>query len=290
MFIIFCLCAKARAFVCSRYGLTKLWASWALLVMLATASIAVSAQPGSVSVCADPDPPPWTYWVRDAEGKRSTRFVGFSVDMLDAAFTRIGHPVRFIGNLPWARCLLLVEHGDIDFAMDAYYDEDRAKRFAYSIPYNTLTPQVFYVQRRPVVVARTADLKKYRGCGMIGASYAHYDLRSEDLDLGVVTYQAQVQKLKGNRCDYFVEELEVIAGFRLLGSDILRDAELQHGPVPGARAPAKHLLAGRGGAAARLMPEIDAALAELVRTGKAERFWRKHAGNLPYRPGIMPKP
>jgi ABC-type amino acid transport substrate-binding protein len=256
----------------------------ALLAGMALLAFAARAGEGhSVSVCADPDPPPWTYWKRDASGQKGTEFVGSSVDTLRAAFAAIGKTVEFHGEYPWARCLTMVEAGQVDFAMDAYFDTERARRFAYSRHYNTLTPQVFFRANKPLQIERVLDLKKYVGCGMIGASYVHYSLAPEDLDLGV-GYGGLIKKLKAQRCDYFVEELEVIAGYQFIGVDYLADPQLRHAPVPGAKAPAKHLLAAKNSPAAALMPKLNAAIANLVKSGEAARMWKLHAGNLAYTP------
>ena len=236
-----------------------------------------------LTVCADPDPPPFTYWKRDANGQKRAEFTGSSVDTLRAVFAHLGRAVEFNGEYPWARCLLMVETGQIDFAMDAYYDADRAKRFAYTTHYNTLTPQVFFLASRPVRVKALADLKKYRGCGMIGASYAHYGLGPKELDLGV-GYESLIKKLKAQRCDYFVEETEIFAGYRLAGTDYLSDPQIRHAPVPGATAPAKHLITAKDSEAAKLIPAINAALKSLTQSGEAAAFWKKHAGELPYKP------
>ncbi len=238
----------------------------------------------AVRVCADPNPPPWTYWVRDANNKNTKEFIGSSVDTVRAAFERIGRKVEFNGEYPWIRCLAMVERGDMDFAMDAYFDTERAKRFAYSVHYNTLTPQIFFRTSNRIAITKLEDLKKHRGCGMLGASYAHYGLAPKDLDLGS-SYEKMITKLKRSRCDYFVEELEVIAGYKMLGTDYLKDPEIQHGPVPSATPPAKHLITARNGEATKLLPALDAALTALAKSGETERAWKKHTGNgLPFKP------
>lgn len=259
----------ARSFALACASLTP-WPGW--------------AQPAPLTVCADPDPPPSFYWVRDAQGQRTGELAGFALQTVQAAFQRAGLAVAFIGTLPWARCMKEVETGAVDFALGAYHDEDRARRFVYSRPYRTLTPSVFFRRSRPIVVNGTADLGRYQGCGMIGASYAHYDLRAVDLDLGVNTYAQLVQKLAAGRCDYFVEEFEVIDNHRRAGRDLLAGTDIVTAPVPGARAPGQHLIAARDGKAAALMPAIDKALGEVIRSGQAAAFWRQHAGNAPYRP------
>lgn len=239
---------------------------------------------GTVSVCADPDPPPWTYWVRDATGQKTTTYTGSSVETFRAAFRRLDRNVQFIGDLPWARCLAMVRAGQVDFAMDAYFDAERAKVFAYSRSYSTLTPQVFFRAEQPLAVAVVADLKRYRGCGMIGASYLHYGLQPSELDLGVNTYEAMIAKLKAGRCDYFVEELEVISGYKRLGRDFLSDGKLAWRPVTDAAAPAKHLIAARDSAAAALLPRLNEVLDAMQRSGELAAIWKRHAPDLAYKP------
>lgn len=237
-----------------------------------------------VSICADPDPPPWTYWVRDKQNNKTTTYIGSSVETFTRVFERLGHRVKFIGNLPWARCLMMVQMGKVDFAMDAYYSPERAALFDYSHHYNTLTPQVFFRTQRPVAISTVVDLKKYRGCGMIGASYAHYGLSADELDLGVNTYEAMLAKLEAGRCDYFVEELEVIAGYKMLGRDLLADPGLQHHGVADASAPAKHLIAAKGGQASQLLPKVNATLDVMIQSGELAKIWNKFMPNAPFKP------
>ncbi len=244
---------------------------------------AVSAQDKPITVCADADPPPWTYWKLDGEGKKTREVIGSSVELVTAAFALIGKTVVFSGELPWKRCLYEVEEQTIDFAMDAYFDTERAKTFDYSVHYNTLTPQIFYLKSTPVSITSVNDLKKYRGCGINGFSYVHYGLSLRDLDLGA-GHDSLYRKLHAKRCDYFVEELEVIAGYNLIGKHYLDDADIAHGPVPGASAPAKYLLTAKNGRNSGLLKQLNLAIVELIRSGKAEEAWNRHAAGLAFKP------
>jgi len=254
--------------------------TWTVAAALASpAQAGPVPEPAILVACADP--PAWTTTVRNASGAVTETGTSFSFDMLSAALKSMGRSVRFVA-LPWARCMKEVEAGHVDYALGAYYSEDRARRFSYSVPYSRGTPQVFYLRRKPVAIARKEDLHRFRGCGLAGGSYAHYGLAAQDLDLGVNTYERLVKKLKAGRCDYFVEELEVIAGYKHIGNDYLADPELAHGAVPGVTAPAAHLIAGLNGTASALMPQLNVALLELVRSGQAAQLWRRHAGDIPY--------
>jgi len=156
----------------------------------------------SVSVCIEPEPPPWAFWERDISGTKTEKLTGFSVDLIRRTFARIDRSVEFKTEFPWARCLYLVKLGKIDFAMNAFADPERERIFAFSRHYNTLTPQVFYLASNPVRINSTADLKHYRGCGLLGASYESYGVANQDLDLASGFHSLSI-KLLNRRCDYF---------------------------------------------------------------------------------------
>ena len=250
-----------------------------VLMTLGLHASAASVDDNTLTACADP--PEWTFMVRDAAGIVTRSKGSFSVDMLEAAAAHLGRSVRLI-VLPWTRCLRQVEAGEIDFALGAYYTEERARRLSYTVPYSRGTPQVYYMRARPVHIESMADLHRYRGCGLMAGTYAHYGLQAKELDLGVNTYDKLITKLKLNRCDYFVEELEVIAGYKLIGQDYLSDPALAHGPVPDVRAPEAHLVAGLNSRGAALIPQLNAEMQELIRTGQDAKLWRRHAGDIPY--------
>lgn len=251
--------------------------------MLALATATATAQT-RVTICADPNAPAMVFWDRDEAGVKTGRLVGFYVDLVSAAFERAGVQANYDGSYPWVRCLKMVEDGLIDFALGGFWDEDRARRFAFTRSYLRWTPQVFFDKRRPLTISSTADLRKYRGCGVTGFSYAHYGLRPADLDLGVTTFEQLVKKLEIGRCDYFVEELETFRDMKIDGVEVLKRPNLGHGSVPGAQEPTTHLLTRKGGPGEALIPEIDRHLTALIDNGQALGFWRRYLGNEPYRP------
>ncbi|HTD03395.1 substrate-binding periplasmic protein [Undibacterium sp.] len=256
------------------------------LLSLTSVSHATAVPPVSsetVSVCVDAEPPPWAYWKRDANGNKTRALIGSSVETVQAAFARIGKAVQFDGDMPWKRCLLMVEGGKVDFAMDGYFDAERARRFDYSIHYNTLTPQVFFRAADPLAINHVSDLRQHRGCGVTGASYAHYGLLPDELDLGS-GYDSLVRKLNARRCDYFVEELEIVSAYKMIGIDYLSDPSIRHAPVPGAKAPSKYLLTTKSGRGSKLLPQLNEALAALIKSGEAAAIWKRHSGSLPYLP------
>lgn len=236
----------------------------------------------TVTACAEPSKgPPWLYPVTDATGKPTGELAGFTADVVRKAFASFKVELRLRGDLPLIRCLAMVAAHEIDFAIGPYYDSERARVLAYSTPYRVLTPQIFYSARRPITVRSIDDLARYRGCGRHGWSYVHYGIKPGTLDTGTSTYAALIQKLKAGRCDYFPEELEVL-GTQVPGKNsYLNDPELLHVAIAGAAAPGKHVVAAKEGAAARLLPRFNAALAAMIQNGEYEALWKKDMGDLP---------
>ena len=247
------------------------------LAVLLFGGIAGQALAVDVTICIDPEPPPSAYWVRDAHLNKTNVLTGSSIELIRLAFQKIGKNVTFIGDLPWVRCMKSVQEGTIDFAMDAYFDEERAKTFSYSVPYQQLTPQVYFDAIRPVSIQVKADLKKYKGCGQIGWSYRHYGLEPGDLDVGVNHLEQLVAKLKAGRCDYFIEELETVAGYRILGFDYLNDPRIIHGPVTDAIGPRRYLITSKGSVASKMLPKINAELSSMIDSGQAAKIFAKYS-------------
>jgi ABC-type amino acid transport substrate-binding protein len=168
------------------------------------------------------------------------------------------------------------------FAMDMYADGPHRKDYLFSVPYDTLTPQIFTRRDHPVEVNSPADLKRYKGCGFVGGAYAHYGLKDEDLDLSANGYAGVVQKLKGGFCDFFVEELEILSGLKLSGEDYLDDPEIAHHAIKGVKPPGMHLATAPTGPDAELIPRLNAGIEAMDRSGELAALWRKFAGDIPY--------
>ena len=228
----------------------------------------------TVTVCNDPAPPKAVV----EKGKQTDDFFTY---LIKASFARIGVTAVFITDYPFIRCLSEVENEKIDFVMGAYYDSDRAKIYDYSDHYYTLTPQVFYLASNPVVINNVSDLKRYRGCGIYGSSYLHYALNAKDLDLGP-GYDSMFRKLHAKRCDYFVEELEVIRLLDGMGRNYINDPSIKHSNVPGAAAPSRYLITARNSKASHYLSKFNKALGEVMNSTQTREIWQKENGNLSY--------
>ncbi len=236
----------------------------------------------AVTMCVDSDPPPPGSLKLDSNGKKIIPVEGATIDIVRAAFTRLGIPIEFNADMPWKRCLLEVEEGIIDFALGVYFNDERAKVYDYSTHYNTLTPQIFYRASNPVHITRASDLKKFRGCGIYGSSYVHYQINSDDLVMGS-DYDSLYRKLLAGRCDYFAEELEPVYESNN-GKNFLANPLIRHIGAEWATRPARHLITAKNGPDSALLVQIDAALESVIKSGQAEQLWKKTMGDLPYMP------
>ena len=114
---------------------------------------------------------------------------------------------------------------------------------------------------------------------MNGSSYLHYGLEPGELEQGAINYAGLIQKLKAERCDFFVEELEVIQAIE--NGRYRDDPALRSNGVAGARAPARHFVTRLGGRGEDLIPELNAALDSMRRSGELERLWKVHSAPRP---------
>ncbi len=222
--------------------------------------------------------------MRDSQGKSTGVLTGFSLDLIRMAYARLGREVEFIGDIPWARCQRMVEEGRINFAMDVGYSAERASHFVYSAHYNSPTPYVFFDSQRVVNFDTPAGLRHYHGCGLSDISYEQFGIDTSELDLGVKSYEALIRKLRDGRCDYFIEYIETAYGYKAMGEDWFFDPELRHVPLANGIERSLHLITALNGPDARKIGELNAEINYLINSGAAATLWRRHAGDLPYRP------
>jgi polar amino acid transport system substrate-binding protein len=226
---------------------------------------------GVLRMCEDDNYAPFVY--RGTDDGHAMR--GATVELVRSFFLHSGIAIK-IDPLPWARCLAYVKDGTYQVGMDAYYDAERARSYVYTRPYFTLTPQYYYSHSRfpgGLVINRRADLRKYHGCGIHDYSYAHYGLGKQEIAANVEDHAALVRKIKGGRCDYFVEELEVMQGFALTGQNYLSDPDLVHGPISDVPPPQLHFILTRDSSStAWLLPFLNRQITVSQRNGQMHQL------------------
>jgi len=235
-------------------------ARFCLLLLLAAGA---RAEDKLLACTEDADYPPLTY-VDRAGGQRQIR--GITADLLDRLSKQTGVPIEIVMT-SLKRCLLGVQRGIYDIGLDFYKDAERARKYDYSPPYMALQPYYFFDKSRypeGLDVRRKADLHKYRGCGIIGYSYAHFGLaEGPKFDISAQSHTVVGRMLFAGRCDYFPAAREIVEGFRAMGeTEIVDNPKLGFAPVPDAPAQNIHLIYSRESASIKtLRPAIDAFLA-----------------------------
>lgn len=253
----------------------------ALVLLLLGTGAHAEAPVHELSVCDDGSEwPPYTYYLRDGEGRSTGVLTGFAVDVLQAIAQRDGVTVR-LTLLPWARCQMEVEHGrNFQMALNASYSDERERKYLLTQAYYSTTHYYFYSRRHARdgwPIHSLDDLARLQVCGVRGYNYAAYRLPPERLDMGARDFASVVTKLHAERCQVAVEKLEVVAGYRVTGKDLLADPDLGRAPIPGMPKGEFHMLVSRQhpqGAALRAW--LDTGLKRLRDSGELQQLQRRY--------------
>lgn len=221
----------------------------------------------------DADYAPFIYREKDSQNQSTGQFAGSTVELVRKLSLALKIPMK-IELYPIKRCMKYIEDGQFDIGMDFYLDPERAQKFDYSPPYYTLTAQYYFntkLQPEGLNIQSAADLKKYQGCGLSGYSYEHYGLKEgAKFEVGARNHAIVLQKLMIGRCDYFVEEMEVIDGYTLVGDyRFAQNPNLGHAPVPGVKAPSLYFIySKKSPKTAAFKLKIDQEIAKISRESR----------------------
>lgn len=254
-----------------------------LWVCLSGLAWAQGAEPASgalrvIKACDDgAEWPPYTYFQRDADGKAGRQVVGYSVEVLQRILAPLGYTAE-IDLLPWARCQREVERGETYvLALNASPSPEREQRFLLSRAYYQTTHAYFYSRRRHpqgLDIQHLGDLARYRVCGLRGYNYSAYGLQGEQLDVGANEPQQVVGKLRAGRCDLWLEKYEIVAGTRVVGTDLLANADLAWARVPDLPPGDFHMIVSRQHP--QWLKAINDGLARLQASKELELLLRRH--------------
>ena len=217
-------------------------ASLALLGLLgpALAASALAAQP--LKICDDEAGwPPYTF----VDPDNPKRIIGASVELMFEILRRAGYEPT-ITLLPWKRCLAEVETGAFAMLLNASYSEERAQNFLLSQPYYTMHSALFYLTSKypaPPKIATVADMKQYRYCGLLGYNYTMYDIPPAQLDSGAMDEARRFMKLRLDRCDFVLGDVELLNSFAAMGKIDLNG--IAHIPIPKAKPKDFHALVSK---------------------------------------------
>lgn len=184
-----------------------------------------------VKICDDEGGwPPYVYYEMK-DGKKTNKLIGYAVDAFDYIAKKNNFTYELL-MVPWKRCLDNVKNYNDEYAMLLEFSKtpEREKEFLITEAYYTTKSAVFYNKKKfkdGLNIKALGDLKKYKGCGLAGYNYTIYGYKEGELDQGTKTMDRVVAKLKEDRCDFFPEKLEIVAGFGKTGGvKIIGDPEI----------------------------------------------------------------
>ncbi|MBV8467239.1 MAG: transporter substrate-binding domain-containing protein [Burkholderiales bacterium] len=186
----------------------------------------------TVSACADrAEMPPFVFKKR-VNGQATEEAVGASVEVLAQVLRGSGQRLN-VQLLPWARCLMEVDAGHIQIALDVSRDEAQHRNFRLTRAFVRTHAVALYARSRfPNGLDLRSDSawKALKVCGFGGHRFEHFGLDSNAIDRGTTYgYDQVIVKLNTGRCDAFIDSREVIGGNFLINPGLR--SQLTHGMI-----------------------------------------------------------
>ncbi|MDC8770633.1 substrate-binding periplasmic protein [Roseateles albus] len=186
-----------------------------ILLMCLTASVWAENGPGVQAVvraCGHPAAPPMSW---DHEGQ----LIGVCVEAARRAFSAVGLTLKVEPPIPWARCQLMVENGEVDVNLCAFANDKRREYAVMVEPPIGHNEAVLIVRRDSSLVYKSwADLKGLRigmGRGVsFGSDFDNYLAQHARLDIAL-SEARNLQKLTLGR-------LDAVITARLAGQQLIR--------------------------------------------------------------------
>lgn len=138
--------------------------------------------------------------------KNGDEMIGIDIDLMRTVGERMG--VEFVFRvMPWARCLLSMEKGDVDMMSGLAWTRERARHIRYSsLPYYTCAPAFYERKSR-----KGPPIRNYEDLMHVEVAYtrdsAYFEPFDSDLRLDkvAVTSEAQlVRMVEEGRLDVFI--------------------------------------------------------------------------------------
>ncbi|WP_429081800.1 substrate-binding periplasmic protein [Aeromonas bivalvium] len=228
--------------------------------------------------CASPlrvgfdDWPPYHY----REVAPPSRVHGYAAEVLSAVLTRMGCEVTYL-ELPWKRVLHGLEYGEIDVAMEANMNDERARYAYFSDPYNPGRTLLWVRQGK---VYQEQDLATWLAKGYRLGITKDYFYGDEVMAL-LARYPGQVSavsdkqnyvKLARGRIDGFLGDM--LATPSGLGKEGM-EGQFSYHPMVVYESPSYFMLS-RQTVSAHFLAQFNQALAAFKATSDYERIWRRY--------------
>ena len=232
----------------------------------------------SVSICDDDDEwPPYTFYERK-NGHKTDRLTGYSVELVGEIFR--DEDVAFqISLQPWKRCYENVKQGKVNMFLSGTVTDKRNQDFYISKPAYTTHGYYFYSTKfypQGLKIKSLEDLKSYRIGGRLGCNYTPYGIDETLLRVSTFSFQSLVQCLNINRCDLFLEKIELLTGHAFVNSNVFSDQALGYAPIPGAAPETFHIMFTKSTKGLRLKSIIDAGIGRMEEDGRLKGLHDKY--------------
>lgn len=235
------------------------------VLWLALASQAV-AQPmagTTLNICGDAaNWPPYTF-VKDGKTQ------GVDIDILHAILPV--YRIRFkVEMLDWKRCLEGTEKNTYQIALSATRNKERQRKFIFTRPYYSVSTNYFYSKRQHPTgfqIHSPEDLLYHHVCGLHGYNYNTFGIDSNQVNRSSRNYDQLIKRTMAGRCDLFLANREILAGFSILGKHY-NDSDMVSAQIPGARNDDFHMLISKRYRYRKALKQLlDKGIEQLEQTG-----------------------
>jgi polar amino acid transport system substrate-binding protein len=160
-------------------------------------------------------------------------------------------------------------------ALNASYNDARAKYALFSEPFYSLTPSVIFLKNKykdATKMVNADELAKRKMCGLRGYNYADFGVDVSAIDTDSRDFTAVFQKLRAGGCDVILARIEVLEGFAKVGDNYLTE-DVGHSYITGAKKSQFHMLISRKSKNMRaLEAAINRGIGKLKASGKLKEM------------------
>ena len=238
-----------------------------------------------IAICDDGNEwPPYVYYQR-ADGKPSSKLVGYAIDVIEEIFAA-RHIAHHITLLPWARCLAEVSSGKrYQMVLGMARTAARERTYFLTQPYYSIRTFYFYSRlNHPngLNIQSEADLYKHRVCSILDYDLSGMGFKPEQVDQGAASYDAVIRKLHVGRCALFISQFEPMLGYAMLGRRYLDDPNLGYAAIPNFRLASFVMAVSRASVNGEaLRDSLNDELRAMKASRRLDALWRKYQSVVP---------
>lgn len=249
------------------------------VLWLAVASQAV-AQPmagTTLNICGDgANWPPYTF-IKD------TKVQGVDIDILNAILPV--YRIRFkVEMVDWKRCLEGTEKNIYQIALSATRNKERQRTFIFTRAYYSVSTEYFYSKRQHPTgfhIRQPSDLLYHHVCGLRGYNYNTFGIDSNQVNRSSHNYDQLIKRTMAGRCDLFLANREILAGFAILGKHY-DDPDMVSAQIPGIRKDNFHMLISKRYRYRKLLKELlDKGIDQLEKKGGLNAIINHYLPEIP---------